>query len=312
MGRFRDVMRATFRGASNSAGPALRAVPGTVVRPEGERHYLVAVPDGAAHARRPLVVVLHGGGATAAQVMGQAFPPSPLSVLLEIGAREQVVVLAPDAGKGGWCGCFAGESPKDDVGFIDALIELAIAQHGVDPGRVYVVGVSRGGWMAYRLAAAIPHRLAAFAAVLAPMPEAGPASAPAVPLPLLVFGAMADPVVPYRGGKYVYALNTMGRVRSVEDTVRIWRELGGLRDAPAVTPIAARDSRTHVTHTVWGADPAGMQVGLYRIDGGGHAEPSALKRYPAFINRLVGRQNGDLEVAEAAWAFFRDKRKMPA
>jgi polyhydroxybutyrate depolymerase len=63
-----------------------------------------------------------------------------------------------------------------------------------------------------------------------------------------------------------------------------------------------------VTRTVWGADPAGMQVALYRIDGGGHAEPSRLKRYPTFINCLTGRQNGDVEIADAAWTLFKEKR----
>jgi polyhydroxybutyrate depolymerase len=54
-----------------------------------------------------------------------------------------------------------------------------------------------------------------------------------------------------------------------------------------------------------------LQVGLYRIDGAGHAEPSRLKRYPRFINWLTGLQNADLEVAEAAWDFFREKRAKP-
>lgn len=48
-------------------------------------------------------------------------------------------------------------------------------------------------------------------------------------------------------------------------------------------------------------------MGLYKIENGGHAEPSITKRYPYFINKLVGRQNADFEVAEAAWEFFREK-----
>jgi hypothetical protein len=62
---------------------------------------------------------------------------------------------------------------------------------------------------------------------------------------------------------------------------------------------------------MWGADPHELQVGLYRIEHGGHAEPSRLKRYPYFINKLVGLQNSDIEVAEAAWEFFKDKRAKP-
>jgi polyhydroxybutyrate depolymerase len=308
--RFRALARAMVCGTSGSAGPALETVAATLERPEGCRRYLIAVPDGGAPGGRALVIVLHGGGASAEQVMGQAFPPSPLSLLLEIAARERFVVVAPDAGKGGWSDCFARAARKDDVAFIDALIARAIECHGVDPRRVYVIGVSRGGWMAYRLASEIPHRLAAFSSVLAPMPEAGPGSKPALPIPALIFGGTADPLLPYHGGKYFYALNLMGRVRSIEDTVGVWRALGGLHDAPDTATIGAcgDGSRTRVTRAIWGADPAGMQVGLYRIERGGHAEPSRLKRYPYFINKLVGPQNGDVEVAEAAWAFFKDKR----
>lgn len=312
--RFGSLMRATFLGTSDSAGGrALDVMPGEMVRPEGVRRYLVAAPDEAPPGGKPLVIVLHGGGASAAQVMGRAFPPSPLSLLLEIAAREGFVVVAPDAGEGGWadgCARSARAAGCDDVAFVDTLIARAIAEHGVDPARVYVIGVSRGGWMAYRIASAIPHRLAAFAAILAPMPESGPGSAPEVALPALIVGGTADPLLPYRGGKYRHAFNFMGRLRSIDDSVAVWRGLGGLHDAPAVSTFEPRGGqcKTRVTRTIWGADPAGMQVGLYRIDGGGHAEPSRLKRYPTFINWLTGRQNGDVEVAEAAWAFFREKR----
>ncbi len=55
-----------------------------VMRPEGERRCLVALPTGAAEGKRPLVVLLHGAGASARQVLGVAFPPSPRSVWLEI------------------------------------------------------------------------------------------------------------------------------------------------------------------------------------------------------------------------------------
>lgn len=56
---------------------------------------------------------------------------------------------------------------KDDVGFIGALIEHTIANHDVDPDRVYLIVVSRGGWMAYAVAIEIPHKLTAFSVVLA-------------------------------------------------------------------------------------------------------------------------------------------------
>jgi len=49
---------------------------------------------------------------------------------------------------------------------------------------------------------------------------------------------------------------------------------------------------------------------LFKIENGGHAEPSKLKRYPRLLTRLIGTQNADFEVAEAAWDFFKNKRSV--
>lgn len=287
--------------------------PATLDRLEGARRYLVAAPPVTRPGGRALVVVLHGAGASAEQVLGLAFPPSPLSVWLDIAAREELVIIAPDAGKGGWSDCFASSARvarKNDVGFIAALIEHAVASYDVDPGRVYLIGVSRGGWMAWRAAAEIPQRLAAFSVVLAGMAPPGRSPMPTRPLPALVFGCTADPLIRYHGGKHWYAPWFIEPVRGIEDSVHAWRELAGLPDTPEVVRLPAGDprGRTSVTRFMWGQAPDGMQIGLYRIDGAGHAEPSRLKRYPRFINWLTGLQNADLEVAEAAWEFFRQKR----
>jgi polyhydroxybutyrate depolymerase len=306
-------IKAAFAGTSSSEGLVLVPVSATLNRPEGLRHYLIATPSAMQPGKRALIVVLHGGGASARQVMGLAYPPSPLSLFLEIAAREDIVVIAPDAGKGGWSDCFVSDvhaAAKNDVAFIGALIDHAIAMHGADSERVYVIGVSRGGWMTYRLMADIPYKVTAFATVLAGMPPAGHARLPVTPLPALVFGCTADPLIPYHGGKHWYVPRWAPHVRGIEETVTFWRQLAGLPDIPRIASIPQCDPRdsTRITRMVWGDKPDQMQVVLYRIDGAGQAEPSRLKRYRSLFNYLPGRQNGDLEVAEAAWDFFRDKR----
>ena len=312
----RSFLRSVFAGSGTA--PDVRAPLAELVlpRPEGPRHALVAASAAAGQAPRPLVILLHGAGASARQLMGLAFPPSPLSVWREIAQREQLVVIAADAGPGGWSDCFADAravARKDDVAFVGALIDRAVADLGADPERVFVVGVSRGGFLAYRAASEIGPRLAGFAAVLACMPPAGRLPAPTHPLSALVFGATADPLMPYRGGKQWRTLGFMQPVASIDDSVRAWRELAGLPDTPRVDAVPHRpgSDRTRVTRSLWDG-PGPLQVGLYRIDGGGHAEPSASQRYPRFINALVGAQNGDVETAEAAWAFFEGKRRTPA
>lgn len=39
----------------------------------------------------------------------------------------------------------------------------------------------------------------------------------------------------------------------------------------------------------------------------GHTEPSGTRCYLAMFKRFPGCRNGDLEIAEQAWAFFKDK-----
>jgi polyhydroxybutyrate depolymerase len=46
---------------------------------------------------------------------------------------------------------------------------------------------------------------------------------------------------------------------------------------------------------------------LYKINNGGHAEPSQTERYGNFFLSIVGNQNGDFEMANEIWEFFKEK-----
>ena len=153
------VLRIAIQGTNIPAGKVARVTACELMRPEGMRRYLVALPSQTTIEKRALVIILHGSGASAAQVLGMAFPASPLSVRLEIGEREQVVIMAPNGNQGAmaraWNDSYAEitSNPKtDDVGLISALIDKAITENAVDPARVYLMGVSKGGIMAYRAA----------------------------------------------------------------------------------------------------------------------------------------------------------------
>jgi len=282
-----------------------------MMRPEGPRHYLKALPSRPAAVKRPLVVILHGSGASAEQVLGLAFPFSPLSVWLEIAEREQVVVVAPDGikrrGQRAWNDGYAdvASNPKcDDVAFIGAVIDRAIAEDGVDPERVYVIGVSKGGMMAYRVAAELAPRLAAFATVLAAMPQRATYAMPATPVPAMIVAGEKDPFIPYSGGKSFVTLWFAAPALGIEATAAVWRKLAGLAGEPLVEQMAAGAVR----HT-WSEPHNAVQVVLLKLLGGGHAEPSRKKRYPGLFSRFPGRQNANVEIAEEAWSFFKDRRR---
>jgi polyhydroxybutyrate depolymerase len=316
--KFLQALRTFFQGIDRKDAPTAPVVKIDMARPDGHRHYLKAVSTQALAGKRALVIVLHGSGASAAQVLGMAFPPSPLSVWLEIAARENLVIVAPDGtkrrGERAWNDGFAAiaSNPKaDDVGFISAIMDRAIAEDDVDPERIYVIGVSKGGMMAYRVAAELGSRLAAFSAVLAGMPVQAAYPKPAIPLSALIVAGTADPFIPYAGGKFPYTLWFMAPMLGIEASAAAWRELAGLPEVPDIAPVNARDNgATRAIRYTWGGNSSARQVRLLKIEGGGHAEPSKRKRYPGAFERFPGRQNADVEIAEEAWSFFKEKLRV--
>lgn len=292
-------------------------------RPEGPRHVLVATPDRAAAGPRPLVVLLHGHGGSAAQLLGQQHTAAPLSVWLQIAEREGWLLAAPDGlngadGHPGWndCRSDAANNPRsDDVGLLAALIDEMVSRQQADPARVFLMGMSNGGMMSFRAAAALGPRLAAFATVSAAMPADLSCVPTPHPLSALIVAGTADPLVPYAGGEVHFMSRvSRGRVLGAQASAAYWRELARLPAEPwRRESLPHRDSAdpTRAERTVWGADPAKLQVELLRIEGGGHIEPSLSQRPRRLYTSIVGEQNGDLEMAEEAFAFFKGKRAAP-
>lgn len=288
-------------------------------RPEGTRHYLMAAPTRIVPGRHPLVLLFHGHMGSAAGVLGKKSITAPMSVWLDIADREQVIVIAPDGVKGsdgetGWNDCRANADTNphsDDTGFVNAIIDKAIAEHGADPERVYVMGVSNGASMVLRLASEIAPRLAGFAAIASSVAAKSTCPPPSVPLSGLFVAGTGDKIVPYGGGEvHIVPWRGRGSVIGVDQSVATWRTLDQLPGTAVSThvPHRSEDDPTRAIRSVWGADPRKLQVQLLKIEHGGHTEPSKSKRLGWVFSTLLGAQNGDVEVAEEAWEFFKDKR----
>ncbi len=317
----RHALRQFFLGSEHISGPRAQIHAAQLDGAEGPRRYQLALPSArpadAAHGMRPLVLLLHGFGATGAQLLGQGFPPSPLAHWLEISEREGCVLAAPEGTGKSWNDGFADASASaktDDVRFIQRLIDHLIATQAVDPARVYVMGVSKGGMMSLRLAAELGPKLGAFCAVLASMPRHSRYAPPRHALPAMFIASRHDPLVRYEGGSFRKNRRQAGEMLGIEASVAVWRNLAGLSEPARCTPIATRNLPQALPPTTalrqdWGDDgvPGSLQVSLITVEGSGHTEPSPTRRYPRWITRLVGAQSADFETAELAWAFFKDK-----
>lgn len=268
-----------------------------------ERTYAIFVPS-ALHddVAPPLVLVLHGGRGNARKMMY-------LTGFNAIAEREGFVVVYPEGIGNQWNDgrgvSFGREdfTDVDDVGFINSLLDTVIAGYGVDPARVYVTGASNGGMMSHRLACELSHRFAAAAPVIANMPEPfADTCDPTEPISILAINGTDDALVPYEGG-IVARDPDRGRVISVDETIALWLEHNGITSEPEVTllPDTDPDDGTRVTRERHHGDN-GIDVVLYRVDGGGHTWPGG----PAYQRqRLLGTVSRDFSASETIWEFFK-------
>lgn len=155
--------------------------------------YRVALPDGgSAAAALGAIVFLHGSDGSPEDIMGFA-------ALRDVADRLGVALIVPRGINGAWQLPGAVPGPRDDVAFVDRVIDDAESRFPIDPDRIMVAGFSLGASLTWYVACADGDRYAGYAAV------AGAFWAPYVdgcvtPLPpLFHVQGSADDVVPLQG-----------------------------------------------------------------------------------------------------------------
>jgi len=273
-----------------------------------KRNYTAIVP---AATPAPLVLVLHGNTQQGQDMRTRTSWP-------EVARREGFAAVFPDRLNRAWADLRgdtgrAGRSPPagtDDAAFLTALIAKYVHDGVADPKRVYVTGVSNGGYMTLTLACTHAELFAAAASVIASFTETMMAScAPSRPLPILIMNGTADPLIAYDGGRGT-SRYAVPNVVSTAATVAFWRKTNGCAAADArSTKLPDKDKDDASTVTRVDSDcPGGRDVVLYRVDGGGHRMPGSFPdaRFVRVIDLLLGPQNHDIDGAETIWAFFRN------
>lgn len=268
-----------------------------------KRDYLIYLPDtrepwGAL----PVIIVLHGAFSTARGIM-------KLTGFNRLAEREKLVMVYPNGAYGlfglfqhwnaGHCCGKAQKDNNDDVGFILKVIEDLQTRYKIAGRRIFLVGFSNGGMMAYRFCAEHPGKVAG-AAVLAG--SSGGRESPSAPywripapgnaVPIIIFHGRQDDSVPYEGG-----LDRRHRSEreydSVETSVNFWIQNNRCAPQPRNEYLLGQ----RITKQTWSDGRNKPMVVLYSIDDWGHFWPGA----------NYGRKHSlpDFSATEVIWDYFK-------
>lgn len=278
-----------------------------------ERSYLLSRPARPPTGKLPAVIALHGGILSAKGARrDMGFEP--------IVDREGLIVAYPNAFGEQWNDgrkvippAWHGTAP-DDVGFVREIVASLVSDQSADPARIYVTGPSIGGMMTFRLICTAADLFAAAAPIIANMPvDIITDCVPARPIPVLVMNGTADRMMPDDGGPLGFRSDRgdRGAVFSTADTMTWLRRFDGCDETAERQTLPHLDpaDRSNATVVRWTHCKSGADVVLYRVEGGGHRVPSLDRRPTLLTDRVLGRENHDIDAAEAIWAFFKDKRR---
>ena len=306
------TLGALFGYFAYSPAPEVPRLSGTLTRGTMtvgglKRTYRTYVPRGLAKGA-PLVVVMHGAGENGARIRietGYGFD--------RVADEHGFAVVYPNAYEGYWDVCtIAGDVSAnglniDDVGFLTGMVDKLVIEIGVDPGRVFAAGSSRGGFMAFRLALEAPSRFRAVAAVSAnvPSPEnfkckpAGQGTSS-----VMIMNGTEDPLVPFDGGNVnLFGLFVKrGKVLASRQSGQYFADLNHIAGAPGTNETNVADG-VRVEHVLWRNDSK-VEVELVAIHGGGHGIPQPYRRHP----RLLGPSPREPNGPDMIWAFFERQR----
>lgn len=262
-----------------------------------KREFITYIPNGInSNEKAPVIISLHGRLGTAAkQITFADFRP--------IADREKVIIVCPQGIDRSWNDGRETPAQKkgiNDVKFSDQLITYMIDTYHADASRIYVTGMSNGGFMSSRLACEIPDRIAAIAVVGASMDE-DMSYKPSKPIPVMYIQGTKDPLVPFAGG--LMKKGAGGGIYGHEEILQAWAVVDHCDNKPIITnlPVRVNDGTSVIKEEYLGGN--GLKVVGFTIVNGGHTWPEGTQYLPRFV---IGPLSHNLDACEEIWKFFKE------
>ncbi len=265
------------------------------------RHYVYKYPNNyQAIDKISVIIALHGGGSN-----WKKFNKGTTKYTLEKAANNrQMLLIYPQGINSHWNDGRDRKNQTDDVAFISALIDKSIDQYNVDVTKVFVTGMSNGGFMSIRIAQELSRKVTSVAAVTAQMGVNNRGLNIDKPISFLLINGTQDPIVPYFGGnmKPFKFAKSKGMILSTQQTIETFVQLNQCDSKPKITVKNTRKfDNTSVISKKYLNCTGESQVELLEIEGGGHTWPGGKQYLPKGI---IGNLSREINASETIVDFF--------
>jgi polyhydroxybutyrate depolymerase len=247
----------------------------------------------------PVIISLHGR-------FGDGKSMLRFADFRSLAERDKFIIVCPDGINRSWNA--GGPTPAErkginDIKFIDELITYIIKTYNGDASRVYVTGMSNGGFLSTRLACELSNRIAAIAAVGASMIK-NMGYRPEKPIPVMYIQGTKDPLVPYDGVMKRIASREV--FYSHEDILKLWADADHCDKTPVITnmPDNTGDG-TSIIKEEYSNPATGIKVIGYTITNGGHTWPGGTQYLP---KNMIGAVSHNMNACQVIWDFFKGYR----
>lgn len=231
-----------------------------------EREYHLFVPSSPPEGPMSLMVMLNGGDAGSWQ-----FPQQ--SKWEELAETEGIIIAIPvgklvPPNEGAWQ-LNTDVQSRQDIDYIEAMIDDISSSHPVDAPQVYAIGYSLGSMFSYELACQISERFAAVASFAGTMPVSPKSCDPERNVPIMHIHGVVDPIIAYDHTWDWKSWDSVGTMRDIPSLVQFWRHRYNCQNE-------RRNESAGETHFVYDSCEQGARVEHYRLETVGHGWPDTL------------------------------------
>ena len=241
----------------------------------------------------PLVIGLHGTGGSGYQFetdysFTQKANAAGFIAVYPDGLQKQGGLLKIRTWNAGSCCDYAMNNNINDVKFISALIDELSGRFYVNRKKVYVAGMSNGAMLAYRLAAELPEKIAAIAAVSGTMVYEKNMSLKGA-VPVLHIHSTQDIKVPFTGGIGIGNYN----FPPVMEGMHYWAQRNGC------DTIATKQQYGNFELYTWQNTTGDTLLRCYLTQDGGHAWPGSTAQ-----RKMGDTPSAVINANDMIWNFF--------